>query len=261
MYKHCFRIGGHHEMKKTIMTMLAAVVLCATSWAEAVRPEDTEVWEPVPKHVRPGATFADPPEDAIILFDGETLNGWESVEGGPAKWIVANGALTVAPGTGDIRTTQKFGDVQLHIEWRTAHLPPEKKGQDRGNSGVFLQERYEVQVLDSFDNRTYSNGQAGAIYKQHIPLVNASRPAGEWQTYDIVFIAPRFEQDGTLRSPARMTVFHNGVLIHHDVELRGTTTYIGEPSYEPHGDGALRLQDHGHIVSFRNIWVRKLEGL
>jgi hypothetical protein len=216
------------------------------------------VWEPIPKLVTPGATPSDPPADAIVLFDGKTTNGWESVDGGPAKWIAANGALTVAPGTGDIRTVEKFGDVQLHIEWRTPQLPPEKKGQDRGNSGVFFQELYEVQVLDTLENRTYSNGQAGSIYKQHIPLVNAARPAGEWQTYDIVFIAPRFEDDGTLRSPARITAFLNGVLIHHDVELKGPTEYIGEPQYKPHGDGSLRLQDHSHVVSFRNIWVRKL---
>jgi hypothetical protein len=244
---------------KTVAALLLASIVCATACAESQRPEDTEVWEPVPKIVSPGVTPSDPPADAIVLFDGQSLEGWESVEGGPAKWIVANGALTVAPGTGDIRTVQKFGDVQLHIEWRTPHLPPEKKGQDRGNSGVFLQELYEVQILDTLENRTYSNGQAGAIYKQHIPLVNAARPAGEWQTYDIVFIAPRFAADGSLQSPARITVFFNGVLIHHDVELKGPTTYIGEPKYEPHGEAALRLQDHGHLVSFRNIWIRRLD--
>lgn len=245
-------------MKKHL-ALLAVLAITSTVFAESPRPEDTEVWEPVPPIVRPGAKPSEPPADAIVLFDGKTTNGWESVEGGKAQWIVANGALTVAPGTGDIRTQQKFGDVQLHIEWRTPQLPPEKKGQDRGNSGVFLQELYEVQVLDTLDNRTYSNGQAGAIYKQHIPLVNAARPAGEWQSYDIVFIAPRFEADGTLQSPARLTVFLNGVLIHHDVPLKGGTTYIGEPKYEAHEDGSIRLQDHGHLVSFRNIWVRKLD--
>ena len=245
-------------MKKPF-ALLALSAAYVVALADSPRPEETEVWEPVPKLVTPGAKPSDPPADAILLFDGKTVAGWETVEGEPAKWIAANGALTVAPGTGDIRTEEKFGDVQLHIEWRTPRLPPEKTGQDRGNSGVFLQERYEVQILDTLENRTYSNGQAGSIYKQYIPLVNAARPAGEWQSYDIVFIAPRFEDDGTLRSPARMTVFHNGVLIHHDVELEGGTTYIGEPQYEPHGDGAILLQDHGHVVSFRNIWVRKLE--
>ncbi len=244
---------------KKLCTLLALSAVCIAAVADSPRPEETEVWEPVPKRVAPGTKPSDPPADAIVLFDGKSVNGWESVDGGPAKWIAANGALTVAPGTGDIRTEEKFGDVQLHIEWRTPQLPPEKTGQDRGNSGVFLQERYEVQILDTLENRTYSNGQAGSIYKQYIPLVNAARPAGEWQSYDIVFIAPRFEDDGTLRSPARLTVFHNGVLIHHDVELKGGTTYIGEPKYEPHGDGAILLQDHGHVVSFRNIWVRKLE--
>jgi len=245
-------------MKRTIVAL--SILLGTQAFADTEpKPEETEVWEPVPALVRPGDKPGDPPADAIVLFDGKSLQGWESaVEGEEAKWIVANGALTVAPDTGDIRTKEKFGDVQLHIEWRTPELPPEKQGQDRGNSGVFLQERYEVQVLDTLENRTYSNGQAGAIYKQHIPLVNAARPAGNWQTYDIVFIAPRFEEDGSLRSPARMTVFLNGVLIHHDVELKGATTYIGAPTYTPHGDAALLLQDHGHLVSFRNIWVRKL---
>jgi hypothetical protein len=245
-------------MKKKIAALLAASAASALVLAKSPRPEDTEVWEPVPKVVQPGAKPYDPPADAIVLFDGKTASAWESVKGGASKWVVANGALSVAPGTGDIRTIEKFGDVQLHIEWRTPELPPEKKGQDRGNSGVFLQELYEVQILDTLENRTYSNGQAGAIYKQHIPLVNASRPAGEWQTYDIVFIAPRFEDSGALRSPARLTVFHNGVLIQHDVTLKGGTTYIGEPKYEPHGDASIRLQDHSHVVSFRNIWVRKL---
>jgi hypothetical protein len=244
------------------MRKMALVVLAmgagALVLANTPKPEETEVWEPVPPHVRPGVKPGEAPADAVVLFDGKSLAGWESVKGGPAKWVVANGALTVAPGTGDIRTTERFGDVQLHVEWRTPELPPEQQGQDRGNSGVFLQELYEVQVLDTLENKTYSNGQAGAIYKQHVPLVNASRKAGEWQTYDIVYIAPKFASDGSLRSPARMTVFHNGVLIHHDVELAGGTTYIGKPKYEPHGDAPLRLQDHSHLVSFRNIWVRKL---
>ncbi len=244
---------------KKLFALLAVFAITSTAFAESQRPEDTEVWEPVPPLVRPGVKPSDPPSDAIVLFDGKTLDGWERAEGGKAEWIVANGALTVAPGTGDIRTQQKFGDVQLHIEWRTPQLPPEKKGQDRGNSGVFLQELYEVQVLDTLENRTYSNGQAGSIYKQFIPLVNAARPASEWQSYDIVFIAPRFEADGTLQSAARMTVFLNGVLIHHGVELKGGTTYIGEPKYEAHGEGSIRLQDHGHLVGFRNIWVRKLD--
>ena len=243
---------------KMLLAVLSAMAVTTVCAASDPKPEETEVWEPVPEIVRPGATPAHAPADAIVLFDGTSAGKWESVKGGEAKWTVANGALTVAPGTGDIRTKEHFGDVQLHVEWRTPILPPEKQGQDRGNSGIFLQELYEVQVLDSLENRTYSNGQAGSIYKQHIPLVNAAKPAGEWQTYDIVFIAPRFNQDGALASPAKITVFLNGVLIQNNVELKGGTTYRGEPTYSAHGDAGIRLQDHDHLVSFRNIWVRKL---
>ncbi len=169
--------------------------------------------------------------------------------------------MTVVPGAGNIRTRRRFGDLQLHIEWRTpAEVSGE--GQGRGNSGIFLMERYELQVLDSYDNRTYSNGQAGAIYKQHIPMVNASREPGEWQSYDVVFTAPRFGADGALLSPARMTVFHNGVLILNHVELRGPTKFIGEPEYEAHADRVpLLLQDHGNPVSYRNVWVREISGV
>lgn len=248
-------------MRKRIanLAILVALPLIGVdSWAAEPKPEETEVWEPVPSLVKPGTNPGDAPADAIVLFDGKSSDAWESVKGGEAKWTVANGALTVRPGTGDIRTKERFGDVQLHVEWRTPILPPEKKGQDRGNSGVFLQEVYEVQVLDTLENRTYSNGQAGSIYKQFIPLVNAAKPAGQWQTYDIVFRAPRFATDGSLESPARLTVFLNGVLIQNDVELQGATAYIGAPKYTAHGDAGIRLQDHDHLVSFRNIWVRKL---
>lgn len=243
---------------KRVFAVLGALAATAMGVASEPKPEATEVWEPVPKIVRPGANPTQAPADAIVLFDGTSAEKWESVKGGKAKWTVANGALTVAPGTGDIRTQERFGDVQLHVEWRTPVLPPEKQGQDRGNSGIFLQELYEVQVLDSLENRTYSNGQAGSIYKQHIPLVNAAKPAGEWQTYDIVFIAPRFNQTGELESPAKITVFLNGVLIQNHVELKGATTYIGEPTYSAHTEAGIRLQDHDHLVSFRNIWVRRL---
>lgn len=241
--------------------MRILIVLAALSFAACAAafqaPMATEDWTPVP-HVAPGASAAAAPADATVLFDGASLAGWESVGGGPARWRVEEGAFTVAPGTGDIRTTAHFGDVQLHIEWRTPALPASNRGQDRGNSGVFLQERYEVQVLDSFENTTYSNGQAGAIYKQHNPLVNASRAAGEWQSYDIVFIAPRFDADGAVEAPARMTVFHNGVLIHHDAVLTGETVHTGAQVFTAHGEAGLRLQDHGHLVSFRNIWARRL---
>ena len=166
--------------------------------------------------------------------------------------------MVVAPGTGDIQTKDKFGDVQLHVEWCSPQLPPDKVNQDRGNSGVFLQDVYEVQVLDTFENKTYVNGQAASIYKQFPPLVNAATAAGNWQVYDIVFTAPRFAADGSLSSPARFTVFHNGVLVQNNVTLKGGTTYIGAPSYFPHGDLPIRLQDHSHEVRFRNIWLRKL---
>ena len=220
-------------------------------------PKDTEVWEPEPEVVKPGKVSSAPPSDAIILFDGQNLDNWVDKDGNSPKWNVSNGAMTVARGTGDIKTRQSFGDIQLHIEWRTP-AKVEGEGQGRGNSGIFFCEKYELQVLDSYNNRTYSNGQAGSIYKQAIPMVNASRPPGEWQSYDVVFIAPKFRQDGSLETPGKITVFHNGVLIHHSTEIQGTTEYIGKPKVVAHGKGALRLQDHGNPTSFRNIWVREL---
>ena len=221
-------------------------------------PKATEVWSPVPPKVTPGPTAGAPPSDAIVLFDGRNLDAWKSVKGGAARWRVEDGELVIAPGAGDIQTRQNFGDVQLHVEWRAPKLPPDKVNQDRGNSGVFLQDVYEVQVLDNFENPTYVNGMVGSIYKQHAPLVNASLPAETWQIYDIVFTAPRFAADGSLVSPARMTVLHNGVLVQNNVSLEGATTYIGAPSYHPHGEMPLRLQDHSHEVRYRNIWLRRL---
>ncbi|MES1199216.1 MAG: family 16 glycoside hydrolase [Pseudomonadota bacterium] len=244
------------------MRLLAAIFIAlftTSAFAQTPQqpaPELTEVWTPVPAKVTPGASTA-PPSDAIVLFDGRDLSKWASVNGGDAHWNVSHGVVTVAPSTGDIRTRESFGDVQLHIEWRPPVLPADKTGQDRGNSGVFLQERYEVQVLDTYENRTYVNGQAGSVYKQYAPLVNASLPPGEWQTYDIIYTAPRFNGH-MLVSPARVTVLQNGVLVQNNVTLTGGTTYRGQPVYEPHGDAPLRLQDHGHLVSFRNIWIRKL---
>lgn len=244
-------------MKKRVAILVGFVAMAAaaTCIAQEIRPEATEVWEPVPAHVTPGATASAPPSDAVVL---NALSAWESANGGDARWRVRDGVITVAPGTGDISTREVFGDAQVHIEWRTPVLPARNTGQDRGNSGVFLQELYEVQILDTLTNTTYSNGQAGSIYKQHIPLVNAARPEGQWQSYDIIFTAPRFDDAGALVSPARMTVLLNGVLIQNNVTLSGGTTYIGPASYTAHGDGKLRLQDHGHEVSFRNIWVRRL---
>jgi hypothetical protein len=210
----------------------------------------------VPAVVNPGDDGS-APGDAVVLFDGSGLDAWQKEGGGAPQWRVGDGWFEVVPGTGRIETKDTFGDVQLHIEWRTP-APPKGEGQDRGNSGIFLQNRYEVQVLDSYDSRTYSNGQAGSIYKQSIPLVNASRPPGEWQTYDIIFRAPHFGDDGALTRPAVVTVLHNGVLVQDHVELKGSTAYIGAPAYEKHGPAALALQDHDHPVRYRNIWLRRL---
>lgn len=220
-------------------------------------PKMTEVWTPVPEVVNT-TSKNNIPSDAVVLFDGTNLNQWESVLGGDAGWEVKDGILTVKAGSKDIKTKMQFADCQLHIEWRT---PAEIKGksQGRGNSGIFLQERYEVQVLDSYENPTYSNGQAGSVYKQHIPMVNASRKPGEWQTYDIIFTAPRFNIDSTLKTPAYVTVIHNGVVVQHHVEIKGTTTFTGQPKYSKHNfKESLSLQDHGNPVSYRNIWVREL---
>lgn len=227
---------------------------------EEMEPEDTEVWEPVPEVVTPGESFWQAPSDAIRLFDGEGLSAWEAVEdGSEAGWEVEGDHFTVVPGTGDIRTKEGFGSVQLHIEWRTPE-EIEGEGQGRGNSGIFLQGRYELQVLDSYENETYSNGMAGSIYKQHIPLMNAAKGPGEWQSYDIIFTAPEFAGDGSVESPARMTVFWNGVLVQNNVEIEGPTEYIGYPEYEEHSDREpIILQDHSNPVSFRNIWLRELD--
>jgi hypothetical protein len=223
------------------------------------RPQDTEVWEPEPPIVTPGTGTA-APSDAIVLFDGTDLSAWSKADGGAAGWKVEDGAMSVVAGSGDIQTRQAFGSVQLHIEWRTP-APASGEGQERGNSGVYLMKKYELQVLDSYDNRTYSNGQAGSIYKQYIPLVNAARPPGQWQAYDVIFEAPRFDNAGGLVRPAYLTVLHNGVLVQNHVELNGPTRYIGAPVWQAHEpELPLLLQDHGNPVSYRTIWVRKLGG-
>jgi hypothetical protein len=223
--------------------------------------EETEVWTPIPSVVTANENSA--PSDAIILFDGKSLSQWQGAEGGEAKWEIQKGVLTVVPKIGDIKTKESFCDVQLHVEWTT---PTKVTGDDgkeltsqaRNNSGIFLQEQYEVQILDSFNNKTYSNGQAGSIYKQHIPLVNPTRAPGVWQTYDIIFTAPTFNDAKKLLTPARVTVLLNGVLVQNNVEIQGATAWIGKPVYTAHGCAPLRLQDHGNKVSFRNIWLRKL---
>ena len=246
-------------LRRFFSILLIVLVHCsnvAISQIQQIPPDLTEYYEPVPEIVTPGRS-GEAPSDAIILFDGKNLDEWTGENGHPAQWIVENEILTVKVGSGGIKTKKDFQDVQLHIEWRT---PPEieGEGQGRGNSGVFLQEKYEVQVLDSYNNKTYVNGQAGSIYKQHPPLVNASRPAGEWQTYDIIFIAPRFSKNGMLTSPGRITVLHNGILIQNYSEIKGSMAYRGLPKYEPHGPAPLYLQEHGNPVSYRNIWIREL---
>ncbi len=226
--------------------------------------ELTEVWRPVPSVVN--APAGGVPSDAIVLFDGKSLDAWEPVRAGEDGWKIEDGAMVVVPKPKpcDLRTKQSFGDVQLHLEWR-APADAKGNGQDRGNSGVFFMGLYELQILDSWENPTYVNGQAASVYKEHAPLVNASRRPGEWQVYDVVFIAPRFSAAGKLLSPARLTAFHNGVLVQHDVVLTGPTpngaTFHQStlPPYQAHPARLpLQLQDHRHPVGFRNIWVREL---
>ena len=234
------------------------------------KPEDTEVWSPEPKVVTPGATCTDPPSDAIILFDGKNADEWVSAQDhSPAPWIVHEGIMTVskAAGSGNIETKRKFKDYQLHVEWRI----PESitgSGQARGNSGVFLASvgpgdaGYELQVLDNYNNKTYVNGQAGSIYKQSPPLVNPNRKPGECQTYDVAWTAPRFNEDGSLKTPAYVTVFFNGILVQNHFQLTGQTLYNGKPFYKAYDRAPIKLQAHGdksEPISYRNIWIRELE--
>ena len=232
--------------------------VCSFFQLKAQAPEDTEDWSRKPVVVNPGK-HSKAPSDAIILYDGkDCLDKWTNSKGEKIQWKTKGNALFVEKNTGMIRTKDKFGDMQLHIEWRSPKKI-EGEGQGRGNSGVFLMGRYEVQVLDSYNNETYYNGQAGSVYKQYIPLVNACREPGKWQSYDIFFTAPKFNADKSLKSPAYVTVLHNGVLIHNHVELRGTTVYSGQPKYKYHEDKLpIMLQDHGNPVGYRNIWVREL---
>jgi hypothetical protein len=256
----------------TVLAAAAAVPPLAAQpeAARTMRPEATEVWEPVPPVVAPGdAELAGAaPGDAIVLFDGTDLSAWvDARDGSPASWRVADGVVTVDKSTGNIETRERFGSYQLHLEWRV----PEDvtgTGQARGNSGLFLASTgagdagYELQILDSYDNATYVNGMAGSVYKQSIPLANPTRPPGQWQSYDVVWTAPEFDADGTLLSPARVTAFFNGVLVQNDFELEGETVYIGMPRYRAaHGDSPIMLQAHNDPsppISFRNIWVRRL---
>ena len=237
--------------------MLASLAAYFYLEAQITDPKATEVWEPEPRVVTPGVNSMAAPSDAIVLFDGTNLNEWTTQKGGKPGWKIADGAMTVVKGTGGIQTKRNFGSVQLHLEWRTPTVI-EGEGQGRGNSGVFLNGIYEVQVLDSYENRTYSNGQAASIYKQYMPLVNACRPPGEWQTYDIIYMQPVFNKDGVKVKSGSLTVIQNGILVQNNVEIKGTTPYIGLPKNPAHGDGPLSLQDHSNPISYRNIWIREL---
>lgn len=251
--------------------LLLAVCALSVTYAQAqdslMKPEETEFYTPVPPVVTPGKNCGDAPSDAIILFNGKDLSQWVSFKDTtkPAPWTVGDGAFTVKKGTGDIQTKQRFTDYQLHIEWRI----PENitgSGQARGNSGIFLaavpnSNGYELQVLDNYNNKTYTNGQAGSIYKQTAPLANANRPPGQWNVYDVVWTAPRFQPNGTLVAPAHVTVFFNGVLVENNFTLKGDTPYRGLPKYTAHGPEPIKLQDHGDpspSISYRNIWIRPL---
>lgn len=238
---------------------------------EQLPPEATEQWTPVPKIVAPGpypGAMMARPSDAIVLFDGRNLREWVSVNdrSKPSGWTLANRVMVVNKKAGNIETRRRFTNYQLHLEWR---IPPAvgESGQGRGNSGLFLASTgpgdsgYELQILDSYGNKTYVNGQAGSVYKQFAPLANAMRPNGQWQTYDVVWTAPVFNVDGSVKSPAYLTAFHNGVLIQDHVALTGETVYQGKPRYTKHGPSPIKLQAHGDPsapISFRNIWIREL---
>ncbi len=252
-----------------------AALACATvsliaQQTTKTKPEDTEVWSPEPKVVTPAATVGNPPSDAVVLFGGENEDEWVYVEDhSPARWVVHDGILTVKKGEGggSIETKRAFKNYQLHIEWRI----PENitgSGQARGNSGVFLASTgngdagYELQVLDSYNNKTYVNGQAASIYKQGPPLVNPNRKPGEWQTYDVLWTAPTFNDDGSLKTPAYVTVLFNGVLVQNHFQLKGQTLFNGQPFYKKYDRAPIKLQAHGdksEPISFRNIWVREVE--
>jgi hypothetical protein len=247
-----------------------AFAAAGAAFSQTMKPEDTEQWTPVPPIVTPakGAERPQaPPSDAIVLFDGKNLDQWVTTKDkSPAKWTVADGVIVVSKAGGNIETKRRFKNYQLHLEWR---VPKDVtgSGQARGNSGVFLASTgigdagYELQILDSYNNKTYVNGQAGAIYKQFPPLANAMRPPGQWQTYDVVWTAPTFDAEGKMKTPAKVTAFQNGVLIQNDAVLAGETLYIGKPFYRAFSDAPIKLQAHGDPsppISFRNIWVRDL---
>jgi hypothetical protein len=252
-------------MRPSLLLRALALVTAFAAPLMGQKPEDTEVWSPVPKIITPGRTNVDPPSDAVVLFDGRNLDAWISAsDKSPARWTVANGVFTVNKQAGDIQTKRSFNNYQLHLEWRI----PEGitgSGQARGNSGLYMawtgDGGYELQILDSYQNTTYVNGQAASLYKQHPPLVNAMRKPGEWQTFDVVWTAPTFNANGSLKTPGVVTAFHNGVLVQNHAVLKGGTVYIGQPAYKAHGRSPILLQAHGDpspVISFRNIWIREL---
>lgn len=262
-------------MKKIIALFFTAVLISSGLYAQQGRisegkyPEPapmtndmTEFWQPQPPVVNPGKTDGCAPSDAIVLFDGKDLGKWCADDGGEAGWLVHDGVVTVVKeGAGNIRTRENFGSIQLHLEWSNP-TDITGTGQARGNSGVYLQGMYEIQILDCYDNETYVNGMVGSVYKQSAPLVNAMRAPGEWNSYDIIYTAPVFKQDGTYLYEPRVTVLLNGVLVQNNTVIHGTTEFIGLPRTVKHGDGPILLQMHGdpsEPVSFRNIWVRKLD--
>lgn len=235
-----------------VFCLIAAKAHAADSKA---KPQDTQVWEPVPALVNPYPV----PSDALILFDGRHIDAWTTDEDKPVQWAVQNGELQTRPNAKSIFTKAAFCDIQLHIEWKTPSFnKAEKNAQKQGNSGIFFQRRYELQVLNSYENPTYVNGQAAAIYKQSPPLVNASLPPNQWQQYDVIYHAPRFKENGELEKKANITVLHNGVLVQDHFELLGVTRHIGQPAYQAHGCAPILLQNHGQDISYRNIWVRPI---
>jgi hypothetical protein len=253
---------------QVILTVLLSGSFFMANAQQNAKPEDTEKWEPVPKVVVAGKVTSDAPSDAVILFDGKNVDQWVNVsDDSPAKWDVKDGAMMVNKGSGNIQTKKSFGSYQLHIEWKVP-ASITGTGQGRGNSGIFLASLgkgdlgYELQVLDSYNNKTYVNGMAGSIYKQFIPLANPTKPPGVWNTYDVIWTAPTFKTDGTVNTPARVTVIFNGVLVQNNTELLGPTQYIGTAAYrQAHGPAPIKLQAHGdksEPLSFRNIWVREL---
>lgn len=256
-------IVGANQLLVVIVISLMGIGLAMSRYLEKQKWEIHDENRPQPRVIAPATASTQdlpgkPPSDAIVLFDGKDLSQWQREDGTPAVWKVENGYMEVVAKGGAIATKRGFGDCQLHVEWATP-APGKGEGQHRGNSGLFLMDKYEVQVLDSYENKTYPDGQAASIYGQHPPMVNASRPPGQWQTYDIVFRRPRFDASGKLLAPARVTVIHNGVLVQDCVEPSGPTGHKQRPPYTAHADRLpIELQDHGDPVRFRNIWIREL---